>query len=537
MDFAEYREPVHSWIEQIQKYRGEDAEKTLLYSQKLEDYAVEHDDIKLLGIASYYFGETYYVLNDGEHFFKYITRAISYLDEAKQWNLVALACNLMAITSMNRGNAPIAMDYYLRGLNYCKKYDMKYEERILTLNLGTLYLSNKQYQEAQKRFEYVLGMLGTDEEEPNYYSVLNCIYTSMGRCYMLRDMPEKAQEYINRLDNECWEKLDKLDRLYTLCFKAEYYNRTGRSSLRDECIQIVHDNTNVDMPVMDIFEDYDNFCEMLLKIGCDDVFWDIMKVLEELTDSARIINLKHRVLSLKIEYYRMHGEEQNYLRAAGMYYEMSKVLEQENSNMVANMLRVRNSLEEVKAKRRELLEENEELQKKSETDALTKLPNRFRLNAYSEEAFERAMSERSPLAVEILDIDYFKEYNDNYGHQAGDRCIASIAKELQKMQDDKIFVARYGGDEFIIIYENMTEQAVREKAEDLKKRIMDLQITHEYSKSLPIVTVSQGICYDIPRGANRNWDFLSCADNRLYRAKKANRNNISMGYMNVVSET
>lgn len=68
MDFAEYREPVHSWIEQIQKYRGEDAEKTLLYSQKLEDYAVEHDDIKLLGIASYYFGETYYVLNDGEHF-------------------------------------------------------------------------------------------------------------------------------------------------------------------------------------------------------------------------------------------------------------------------------------------------------------------------------------------------------------------------------------------------------------------------------------------------------------------------------------
>ena len=83
----------------------------------------------------------------------------------------------------------------------------------------------------------------------------------------------------------------------------------------------------------------------------------------------------------------------------------------------------------------------------------------------------------------------------------------------------------------------MTEQAVREKAEDLKKRIMDLQITHEYSKSLPIVTVSQGICYDIPRGENRNWDFLSCADNRLYRAKKANRNNISMGYMNVVSGT
>lgn len=75
-------------------------------------------------------------------------------------------------------------------------------------------------------------------------------------------------------------------------------------------------------------------------------------------------------------------------------------------------------------------------------------------------------------AVEILDIDYFKEYNDNYGHQAGDACIMAIADELRKMQSRDTFCARYGGDEFIIIYEYKTEDEVFSMADSLRERIL-----------------------------------------------------------------
>ena len=111
--------------------------------------------------------------------------------------------------------------------------------------------------------------------------------------------------------------------------------------------------------------------------------------------------------------------------------------------MIANMLDVRESLERANKKRREMEEANIRLLEKSETDALTRLANRFRLNDYLDQVFEKALSEQTPLAMEILDIDYFKQYNDNYGHQAGDECIKRIAKQLELMQNDMIFCARY----------------------------------------------------------------------------------------------
>lgn len=95
------------------------------------------------------------------------------------------------------------------------------------------------------------------------------------------------------------------------------------------------------------------------------------------------------------------------------------------------------------------------------------------------------------LLVEILDIDYFKEYNDNYGHQAGDACIVAIADELRKMQSHDTFCARYGGDEFIIIYEYKTEDEVFSMADSLRERILDRRIEHVCSKALPVVTTSR----------------------------------------------
>ena len=324
-------------------------------------------------------------------------------------------------------------------------------------------------------------------------------------------------------------RLEKPEQIAVLCFKTEFYHRAGRVTLRDECIHKIHGMMDMDMAVMDLFEDIYGLCELLLEIDNENVFWDIIDILEKLTKNANIVNLQRRIISLKINYYRRHDDEESYLALAGTYYELTEAMERENHYMVANMLAVRSSLEQANAKRREVEKANEQLLEKSETDPLTHLANRFRLNDYSEQTFEEALAAEEPFAVEILDIDYFKEYNDNYGHQAGDVCILAIAEELQKMQGERIFCARYGGDEFIIIYKQMTEEEVFEEAGGLRERILARRITHAYSKALPVVTISQGICWDIPGEENRSWDFLHAADAMLYRVKKRSRNNISMG--------
>ena len=529
MEFKEYSKAVMAWVDGVMQNRGADAEKTLKYCADIEQYAKQTGDPKLLGFAYYYAGETYYVLNEGEQLLKTITRAITYLDQAEQWDMVARAYNILAIAFLNRGNTPIALDYYLTGLGYCKKYKLANEENVINLNLGTLYLGNEQWNEAQRYFEKVSSDIKAYPETPNYYGLMSCVAVCLGRCFMQREQNERVQAQMDYLDQVCWEHMQKIERLSALIFKAEYYHHVGRITLREECIEQIRGLVDMDMAVMDIFDDVYGLCRLLLEIDKEDVFWDIVAVLEKLTKNTNIANLQRKIVSLKILCYRRKQDEAAYLEEAGRFYELTEALDRENHYMIANMLSVRRSLEHANEKRREMEKANERLLEKSETDPLTRLANRFRLNDYLEHAFERARDDHRAFAVEILDIDYFKEYNDNYGHQAGDACIVAIADELRKMQSSDTFCARYGGDEFIIIYRGMNAEEVYEKADQLRQDILNLNLTHAYSEAAKTVTISQGICQDIPVDGNKSWDFLHVADNLLYRVKKKGRNSICIG--------
>ncbi|WP_368368030.1 diguanylate cyclase domain-containing protein [Roseburia hominis] len=531
MEFKEYSKAVMAWVDGVMQNRGVDAEKTLKYCADIEQYAKQTGEPKLLGFAYYYAGETYYVLNEGEQLLKTITRAITYLDQAEQWDMVARAYNILAIAFLNRGNTPIALDYYLTGLGYCKKYKLANEENVINLNLGTLYLGNEQWNEAQRYFEKVSSDIKAYPKTPNYYGLMSCVAVCLGRCFMQREQNERVQAQLDYLDQVCWEHMQKIERLSALIFKAEYYHRVGRITLREECIEQIRGLVDMDMAVMDIFDDVYGLCRLLLEIDKEDVFWDIVAVLEKLTKNANIANLQRKIVSLKILCYRRKQDEAAYLEEAGRFYELTEALDRENHYMIANMLSVRRSLEHANEKRREMEKANERLLEKSETDPLTRLANRFRLNDYLEHAFERARDDHRAFAVEILDIDYFKEYNDNYGHQAGDACIVAIADELRKMQSRDTFCARYGGDEFIIIYEYKTEDEVFSMADSLRERILDRRIEHVCSKALPVVTISQGICFDVAPEGSRSWDFLHAADMMLYEVKKRSRNNISLGHL------
>lgn len=395
---------------------------------------------------------------------------------------------------------------------------------------------SRHYLEAQRYFENCGQHVKDFVKDDKNYRLITCVYIGMGTGFLYRDMPERAAHYAELVSDECAGRIDGIELLSFRCFKAQVCHATGKRAARDECIRLICEEINADIPIMDIFSDLYEFSQLLLEIGNDDAFLRVMEILEPLTWQSKIVNLQRQIISLKIKFYRMHKDNDAYLEAAGQYYELSEIMEKEKQAMIANMLDVRESLERANKKRREMEEANIRLLEKSETDALTRLANRFRLNDYLDQVFEKALSEQTPLAMEILDIDYFKQYNDNYGHQAGDECIKRIAKQLELMQNDMIFCARYGGDEFIILYQNMTEEAVRHAAEGLRQRIIDLGIQHAYSKAMPIVTISQGICYDIPKDDTKSWDFLHAADAMLYQVKKKSRNDLALGHLADVSD-
>ena len=262
----------------------------------------------------------------------------------------------------------------------------------------------------------------------------------------------------------------------------------------------------------------------------NDELWHFLEIIEPMIRSFNITYMQMMEISLKIKYYKKNKKHAEYLQAAGLYYELSEKQRQETQSMINNVLLLRRRLETANRMRREVEEQNQILEHRSEHDPLTKLPNRFKLNDFADKAFTRAKENQTAFAIEILDIDYFKEFNDNYGHQKGDVCLTGVADVISSMVDEYgVFGARYGGDEFVLIYENVTMEQAERFADELKKKVMELNMEHKYSKALPIVTISQGVCHGYPKEGEKVSDYLHVADEMLYRMKKKTRNNYCVG--------
>lgn len=176
------------------------------------------------------------------------------------------------------------------------------------------------------------------------------------------------------------------------------------------------------------------------------------------------------------------------------------------------------------------LEENTNLRRKSETDALTKLPNRFALYAYVKDICAHLIEKPQTLAIEILDIDFFKQYNDNYGHMAGDKCLYKVAKQIYTLRNEheNVFVSRYGGDEFVIIYHGYLKDEIEEMVIELRQKILNCKIEHKYSQVSDIVTITQGVCFGLFDGNCTIEECFDQADKALYDVKKITRNNYNI---------
>ena len=145
---------------------------------------------------------------------------------------------------------------------------------------------------------------------------------------------------------------------------------------------------------------------LMLEIGRDDVLWMIVEKLDRIVKDSGVVNLQRRVISIKIKGYRKNQDNAGYLQAAGLYYELSEIMERENKDMIVNMLYVRSSLERANESRREMEAVNVKLLKQSETDQMTGLANRYRLNDYSDKVLDYCYEHRLPLAMEILDMTF-----------------------------------------------------------------------------------------------------------------------------------
>lgn len=175
----------------------------------------------------------------------------------------------------------------------------------------------------------------------------------------------------------------------------------------------------------------------------------------------------------------------------------------------------------------DLREKTKRLLELSNLDGLTEIANRRRMDEFLDLEWRRCWRSALPVGMLMLDIDFFKHYNDHYGHLKGDECLKAVASTITAMlQRPSDLVARYGGEEFTVVMGNVDHKQTKTMAQRIHTAIGELKIPHEKSSVSPHLSVSIGCASMVPTEEKNTQTLLDAADKKLYEAKNNGRNQV-----------
>ncbi|MBD8492675.1 PleD family two-component system response regulator [Pseudomonas syringae] len=184
----------------------------------------------------------------------------------------------------------------------------------------------------------------------------------------------------------------------------------------------------------------------------------------------------------------------------------------------------------LRVSQQQLLDTNLVLQRLMNSDGLTGLSNRRHFDEYLELEWRRALREQSQLSLMMIDVDYFKAYNDNFGHLEGDEALRQVAKAIRaNCSRPSDLPARYGGEEFAMVLPNTTPGGARLLAEKLRQSVVGMSIAHIAPDQGSHLTISIGVATVVPQPGSNSRQLILDADKGLYAAKHNGRNQVQVG--------
>ncbi len=222
-----------------------------------------------------------------------------------------------------------------------------------------------------------------------------------------------------------------------------------------------------------------------------------------------------------------HEADYRALKADGEYVWIRDVVHvvRREDGTVDSLIGFMFDISERKQTEEKLANLQKELEVLSFKDGLTGVSNRRMFDSIMEVEWTNAIRNKQPLSVILIDIDYFKQYNDFYGHIQGDDCLKRVAKVLGSAATrSRDFFGRFGGEEFVLVMPETDANAAKKIAERCRKLIFKEQIEHQQSGSSHVLTISLGVGTVTPTHQDDAKNFISDVDKRLYQAKQKGRN-------------
>jgi len=534
MDFYRYGDEIRTQLQSVMALHITDSERCRAICESLLIKGRELNDNTLIGFAYYYLAESYYVENKYRLFVDNLLLGLKYQLQPPEPFLLTRSYNMLGIIDSYTGDISMAMDYYLNSLQYAELDGAPYMSAVAHFNIGGIYRDLADIDSAINSFQKARAGFEASPQTEHRQRNLSMTCSTLAVCYLEAGDAASALKYFEQ-QNQKREQLHGDARIVALSFEVKYYHMVGDHVHRNAAIEAMLNEVENAVSLLGVFDELFSLCGFLHTMGYFDLLWRLLCCIDPLVTETGITDLILKYLTYKAYYYEGTGRREEYLAVCAEHFTLSKRLEKENQVSLKNNIKLREDLEKIKTEQRQMQTENRMLFDKSRRDYLTNLPNRAWLNEYAEAAFNRAYENGTRLAIEILDIDKFKQYNDTLGHMAGDTYLQALSNLLHALISRGLFCARHGGDEFVIIYEGCSDSEIMEIAEKFRQDVKALSLSERDSEPYPPITVSQGICNAVPMPWVRLWDYFHAADQSLYHAKQTGRNAIRL--IPLLSET
>lgn len=503
-------------IMELDHLRFKDPVLTAEKADWIYERALEEGNHEAVAYADFYSGDAAYSLCEGEKCIFHVQRAIPVFEKYKNWSKVSSCHNLLGVLFSNQGDVTTALASFDKAMEVSQKYKDPYSAALVYENLCEVCDNCQNYEEALEYAAYARESIIRCKDNPRWGNVYVIVLTSMAKVYLRLKRYEEATGILCEIDlyraqfGTSERELDEnVVRLLWTSHEAH--------EKEDECVTATMDSFDQCSCRMDYFMYILIFMGYLKKKNRIRDLDHVIDVMEQNLQGIVFPQFQVRMSDFKVDLLLQKKEESALVEELLKYRKYFTLQQKQNNQVLRYYMDMQRSLAHTR-------QDNLRLQHRMGIDELTGIANRRKLDEKAREMYAKACEQQSLFAVEMLDIDKFKQINDHYGHVAGDACLKTVADVLHEMEEDNFFCSRFGGDEFVILFFNTGKELIYQKCKAICSKISALSKRRE----LPDISVSQGVCCGSADFLRQNiQEYMNAADRALYQSKEKGSGEVS----------
>ena len=515
-------------IKQILKIRYTDLEEEKNLCKKLLEISESERYFYGIAFANVYLMDSHLALGEYSNCDSYLVRANFLCKEYGYDDLMIALCNCAGLYYQKLSDDQTALAYFLQGVKLANKLGDFNMGSKLHINIGFSFAIRGDWETARTYFEKAYSIIEPYITEETATCAVTALSNAAESCNYLADA-EGAGKALELCEQLCDESIYNQIRLG--CSWCAYFatikdwDRCGKKA--DQLIDIELASVEDQFFVGDMAE---GLCINMLDIGDLDRAKKLLDLMQRL-DYNSSLSLQYRIQCLKIRYWEQRDGEAELEQAYREYYDIMKKVATIEDDMRAQSMRSKIQVNQTVMEYETILSQKLALEKASQLDELTGIYNRRYFNKLTSKVTHR--DDVKTVGVIMLDVDYFKQYNDFYGHYKGDGVLQNVAAILKRNAVEGIYVSRYGGDEFVCLCVNKEDEEVDAFTSQVLTDLKQEHIAHEKHLSSDIITVSIGYCNEVFQAGTDIDILLNLADQALYEIKEGDRNGRSRKWLSI----